>query len=75
MQFQDDVISSMMEELQAAVGSRGVVGTYPRINTLLHHIFEDDIHQLKFESNALDSGDYEIEDSVPNLEKKPMEKD
>ena len=51
------------------------MGTYPRINTLLYHIFEDDIHQLKFESSALDSGDYEIEDPVPNMEKKPMEKD
>lgn len=31
-------------------------GSHPRMNFLLHDIFEDDIDQLKFESNALDSG-------------------
>lgn len=42
MQFQDDIIISTIEELQDAVRLQRR-GTYPRMNLLLFHIYEDDI--------------------------------
>lgn len=53
MQFQDDIVISTIDELQTIVGFRSQRrGTYLRMNPLLYHIYEDDIDQSKFESNA-----------------------